>query len=266
MFKKVFFIILAMSLISSSAFINKQTSAVEELTYYAKVQESGKYFYSNPVDNDESKLFILPQTYFVYITDNANELFYVAQYKDKYGYVKKEDVVVMNGSPVTPFASRTFTIKDIDGLTLYPTPNFSNNTPLATIDYLTIVSTYYGDMPGENIPDLNSPWFYCKIVQESQTIYGYVYSDSCYKISSIPANNETFEIVSSPTFESPQVQDASLSEVAMAFIVIGVSLPCILIIYLLIKPTLQKTKTSTSKKTTRKRHGDYFEFDENDLN
>ena len=266
MIKKMCFIVLGLSLFCASFGFFQPANASESISYYAKVEESGVYFYSNPIDEEKNKLFILPQTYFVYLTDEENENFYVAQYKDVYGYVRKQDVVVMNGTPTMPFASRNFTIKDLDGLSLYPSPSFSNNTSLAKIDYLTIVSSYYGDMPGENIPDLNSPWFYCKVVQDDATLFGYVYSDSCYRISTISPNTETFEIVSSPSFDVSQGQEASLSEVAMAFIVIGVSLPCILIIYLLIKPSLQKSKASPSKKKVRKRHGDYFEFDENDLN
>lgn len=266
MLKKLCFMLLSLSILSTSFSFKLFTNASEKISYYAKIEESGIYFYSNPIEQEESKLFILPQSYFVYLTDEANENFYVAQYKDVHGYVRKQDVVVMNGTPTMPYASRNFTIKDLDGLSLYPSPSFTNNTTLAKIDYLTIVSSYYGEMPGENIPDINCPWFYCKVSEDDTTLFGYVYSDSCYKISSISPNTESFEVVSSPIFEISEGQEGSLSEVAMAFIVIGVSLPCILIIYLLIKPSLQKSKIPTPKKKIRKRHGDYFEFDENDLN
>ena len=258
----IFFIVLAFFL----NFYNIQiSSANQKSTFYAKVENDNIYFYSEPIDDQTSKLFILPKSYFVLLTDNANETFYYAQYKDLYGYVKKNEVVPMNGIPQTPYASANFTIMDLDGLAMYATPKFTNNNALTNIEYQTIISTYYGQMYGENIPDLNEPWYYCKYNKDGTDLYGYVYSTFCYKESSIQTNNESFEIITSPIFETSIESDTPLSEVAMAFIVIGVSLPCLLIIYLLIKPSLQKNGI-TPKKKIKKRHGDYFEFDENDLN
>lgn len=241
------------------------TKAQQKQAYYAKIENDQTYFYSDPIDQDSSKLFILPQSYFVYLTDNANEEFYVAQYKELYGYVKKIDVTVMNGSPNTPYASASFTIADPEGLALYANPSFTNSMQLARLEYLSIVSTYYGTMSGENIPDLDNVWYYCRINQDQTDVFGYVYSYFCYKQSQIPTNTETFDIISQPVFELETTSTQPLSEIAMAFIVIGVSLPCLLIIYLLIKPSLQKGKF-TKKRKPKKQHGDYFEFDENDLN
>lgn len=253
-----------LQLVMTSPFLTL-TKAQQRQAFYAKVEDDQTYFYSDPVDQDSSKLFILPQSYFVYLTDDANDEFFVAQYKDLYGYVKKQEVTVMKGTPNTPFASANFTIADPEGLALYASPTFTNSLQLARLEYLTIISTYYGTMPGENVPDLENPWYYCKINQEQTDIFGYVYSYFCYKESSIPTNTESFDVIDSPSFDSTPVSSQPLSEVAMAFIVIGVSLPCLLIIYLLIKPSLQKGKF-TEKRKPKKRHGDYFEFDENDLN
>lgn len=241
------------------------TNAEKKQSYYAKIEGDQTFFYSDPIDQDSSKMFILPQSYFVYLTDIANDDFFKAQYKDLYGFVKKQEVTVMNGSPKTPFASVSFTIANPEGLALYASPSFTNSTQLARVDYLTIISTYYGIMPGENIPDLDNSWYYCKINKDQTDIFGYAYSYFCYKISSIPTNTEIFEIINQPVFESTPSTSQPLSEVAMAFIVIGVSLPCLLIIYLLIKPSMKKNKL-TEKRKTKKRHGDYFEFNENDLN
>ena len=243
----------------------KISNAAQKQTFYAKVEKEESYFYSDPIDQDSSKMFVLPASYFVYLTDQAGDEFFVAQYKDLYGYVKKQDVTVMSGTPNTPFASANFTISNPEGVSLYASPSFSNSSKLARIEYLTIISTYYGSLPGENVPELENEWYYCKINQDENDIFGYVYSYFCYKESTIPTNTETFDVVENPAFEISPTLSQPLSEVAMAFIVIGVSLPCLLIIYLLIKPSLQKGKF-TEKRKPKKRHGDYFEFDENDLN
>ncbi len=258
----ILFIVFSLSFIFSP---QNLSFANQNKTYYAKVEKDNVYFYSNPIDENSSKIFIIPKSYFVYLTNSANDQFFCAQYKDIFGYVKKEDVTVMSGTPQTPYASANFTIYDIDGLALYPTPKFTNNTSLVRIDYLTIVSTFYGEIEGENVPDMSNPWYYCKINENGIDLFGYVYSAFCYKESVIQTNNETFDIVNEPIFNVTNVETENLSEVAMAFIIIGVSLPCILITYLLIKPNLQKSKSQIKKKA-KKRHGDYFEFDENDLN
>ncbi len=240
--------------------------ANQKVTYYAKITNNNTYFYSNPISNDENKLFVIPTSYFVFLTEEANEDFYVAQYKDLYGYVKKEEVSVMDGTPKEPYANVNFTVFDFDGIDLFPSPTFTNNTSLTSIPYLTVVGTYYGEIYGEDIPQMNKPWFYCKYSKNQTNIFGYVYSAFCYEKTNIEQNTETFNIVENPVFTNNFSVDEKLSDVAMAFIIIGVSLPCLVIMYLLIKPTMQKERQPKSKKMFKKHKGDYFEFDENDLN
>lgn len=262
--KHVTFIFLFFILLFNFNFVNL-SFAYQNKAYYAKVEKENVFLYSDPVDQDNFKIFKIPQTYFVYLTKSANEDFYNAQYKDIFGYVKKDEVTVMDGIPQIPYASANFTVYDLDGVSLYPSAKFTNNTALAKIDYLSIVSTYYGEINGENIPDMQHPWYYCKINENGTDIFGYIYSAFCYKESKIQTNTENFNIITTPIFNNVDETTENLSEVAMAFIIIGVSIPCLLITYLLIKPNLQKTKVQRKKKI-KKHHGDYFEFDENDLN
>ncbi len=266
--KKIKFLII-LSIFITTFFLcplHSTSMASQNVAYYGKVMNDNVYFYSNPISNDESKLFAIPKSYFVYITEEANGDFYVAQYKDLYGYVKKEEITVMNGTPTVPFANVNFTVFDFDGLDLFPTANFTNNTSLASIPYLTVIGTYYGEISGENIPNMNKNWYYCKYNKNQTNVYGYVYSAFCYEKSNLELNNESFDIVENPVFTSNFSTEEKLSDVAMAFIIIGVSLPCLIILYLLIKPSFQKDKVAVNKKPAKKRHGDYFEFDENDLN
>lgn len=232
--------------------------------YYAKIQNENAFFYSNPIDNNENMLFKLPNTYFVKLLDEENTNFYYCQYSDQYGYIKKSDVIVMDGTPINPYATSSFRIFSLEGIGLYSSPYFNEENKLAEIPYLTDDLTFYGYKIGEqSIPEKSDVWYYCRL--NTNSLYGYVYSVFCDQLTEIPVNNEYFSIINSPIFgnaDSPK----GLSSVAMTFIIIGVSLPCVIVIYLLVKPTLLKDKVLNNKPKLKKRHGDYYEFDESDLN
>jgi hypothetical protein len=87
----------------------------------------------------------------------------------------------------------------------------------------------------------------------------------CDKLTNIPLNNEKFSTIENPIFADESFEN-KLSETSMAFIVIGVSLPCLVVIYLLLKPTFLKEKILNEiPKSKKSRHKDYYEFDSNDL-
>ena len=249
-----------MCILSFSSF--NATFSKAESSYYAKIMDNNICFYSSPNENSENILFTLPESYFVMLLGEENQDFYLARYDDIDGYVRKSDVIVMDGTPSQPFASSQFRIFALEGMRLYSSPYFNDNNILTSIPYLADDLIYYGNMQGESIPDKSNVWYFC----EYQGTKGYVYSVFCDSLS-IPTNNEIFNVVDSPNFDG-QSPVGSLSPVAMTFIVIGVSIPCIIVIYLLIKPTFAKEKVlnNSPKIPKKKRHGDYYEFDESDLN
>ena len=228
--------------------------------YYAKIMDDSVYLYSQPIDDSGYYLFSIPESYFVLLLDEENDDFYYAKYDDVYGYVKKSEVVAMNGTPSSPFASSQFRIFALEGMGMYSSPYFLDENNLTNIPYLTDDLVYYGEIEGQAIPDKSNIWYYCDYRGEK----GYVYSVFCDSLE-INLNNEYFDVIESPFFEDTT---APLSSVAMTFIIIGVSLPCIVVIYLLIKPTFSKDKVLNNKPKfpKKKRHGDYYEFVESDLN
>lgn len=233
-----------------------------ERQYYAKIMGNNVYFYSQPVENTEARLFAIPESYFVLLLGEENGEFYIARYDDVDGYVLKDEVVVMDGTPSKPYASSSFRIFALEGMGLYSSPYINDLNILANVPYLADELVYYGDINGEAIPDKSNIWYYCKY----NDIFGYVYSVFCDSLQ-VDINNEIFNVVDVPIF-SGQNSPSGLSPVAMTFIVIGVSLPCLVVIYLLIKPSFAKEKVlnNTHKIPKKKRHGDYYEFDESDLN
>jgi len=231
---------------------------------YAKISYSNVFFYSLPKIEEENKLFVLPQTYFVKLLASEDEKFYYAQYDDIFGYIQKEAVTPMKGTPKNPYATSQFRIFYLDGLGLYKKPNMTAEK-LEDIPYLSEELTYYGSLQGQEvIPEKSNQWYYAKY--SSSGNLGYVYSVFCDKLPKIQDNTETFEILSLPIFDET-LPEEKLSPASMTFIIIGVSLPCLIVLYLLVKPSMIKEKLlKTKPKLKAKRNRDYFEFDESDLN
>ena len=239
--------------------------AYADKTYYAKVEEDNVYFYSSPSKSTQSTLFEIPNSYFVLLLGEQNEDFYYAKYKDVYGYVLKNSVSVLDGTPLNPFANITFRVFATQGLGLYFSPYQNENNLVSTVPFLTNNIACYGKIIGEQlIPDKSNEWFYCNY-QADENYYGYVYSVFCDKITDVEYNNERFSIIENPSFTDETIEN-TLSNTSMIFIVIGVSLPSLVVIYLLIKPTFIKEKSLTiNHRPRKKRHADYYEFDESDL-
>ncbi|MBQ8443826.1 MAG: hypothetical protein IJX25_00520 [Clostridia bacterium] len=255
--KTLLFLIFILIFSSSQASIS---IAYADDYYWAKVEGSGTLFYALP--NEQSPLFLIPQSYFVKLTGQEDG-FYIAQYKDLTGYVKKEEVSPMDGTPTTPYFNENFRTFIPSGTGLYALTQMDEQYKILTVPYLYENLVFYGSIPGETaIPDKSDVWHYCKYEEDN---YGYVYSSFCDKLSSPPTNSEIFTKLDDISFSSEE-SVTSLSPTAMAFIIVGVSLPCLIVLYLLMKPNMMKAKLPREKvkyKSSKRR--DYFEFDQSDL-
>ncbi len=242
------------------------SSAREE--YYAKVTEDDIYLYSSPSSLSANQLFEIPKSYFLVIMAEKED-FYYARYNDVYGYVRKSQVSVMDGTPQSPFYSTSFRVFSLGGLPLYSKPS-SQSEMISQVPYLAENLVYYGKVTGEHlVPEKSSTWYFCKFTAEDGNFYqGYLYSVFCDKIEEdIPLNTETFPLITTPLFPTEPTELGGLSNTAKVLIIVGVSVPCAVILYLLIRPTLSHGQLSKEKRSPfkRKRKTDYFEFDESDL-
>lgn len=264
--KKSMSSLLILSLIFCFIFVifsNSNATSRAERKYFAKIEQEDIYFYSEPIDSSDYQLFSIPESYFVLLLNDENQDFYYAQYDDIFGYVKKSEVVAMEGTPSMPYPTLYFRIFALNGMNMYSQPYLQDQYEMAYIPYLTESVVFYGYAYGDSIPDKSNLWYYSKL---SNDTFGYVYSVFCDKLY-ITENNEYFTVVENPNFTA-STNPQGLSSVAMTFIIIGVSLPCVVVIYLLIKPSFAKEKLGkvTEKIPKKKRHGDYYEFDDSDLN
>ncbi len=228
--------------------------------YYARVEEENVGFYSSK--RDASPLFYMEQSYFVQIYGDE-DLYYKAKFKDIDGYVKKEEVKVVEGTPKLSYPQPSMSVYALDGLGLYKSPTLKSSALIETVPYLNTNLTYYGKIEGENVPGKTTLWYYCKFSSLTSSQEGYLYSLFC-DCDTIAPNTEVLNYLTTPPIFSPQGQDGSgLSATAKTFIILSVSLPCAYVLYLLIKPTREALKTKARRPRHRRR--DYFEFDENDL-
>lgn len=210
-------------------------------------------------------MFEIPYSYFVRVEYGVDD-FYKVSFKDISGYVKKSKVTLMNGTPKQPFPNATYKI--FVDFNLYESPTRSSNivTNIGTSSTLT----YYGTKVGEQVSSTNSMWYFSSIVTNGTTQFGYVFSGVTDLLTSISVNNENFDVVSSDVLNSTQQTEFhTLSTGTKIILIIAISIPSLLILYFLIKPSkimqVTKTRKEIKKQAKTKRHGDYFEFDESQL-
>lgn len=251
-------------------------------TYYAQIPKGQEvYLYSTPNSGLNEKMFILPATYFVELLKNANDDFYYARYNDLYGYVLKNEVKPVKNTPTSPFLINiNFRVFVPSGANLRSSPyNNGSLNLIYSIPFLDCNLMYYGQTFGEEaISKKGKVWYYCKYFSGNVTYVGYLYAPLCDDLGQIYENTEIVEYIDEIKFEDDTVPTngdvfKGLSSTATTIIIIAISLPCLLFIYLLFKPTKlveQTTSESTlgshkkrnTKKIRRLKNSDYFEMDD----
>lgn len=231
-------------------------------SFYAKIESGEVYFYSAPLSNSE--VFEIPKSYFVCINADAND-FWQATYKNQTGYVKKEQVSLMNGNPQNPYATSTF--KVFVNFSLYEAPNQTSSIKTNVNPNQSL--TYYGKRTGQALSSVNNVWYYCSLYENGHEVFGYIYSGVVDQLSTIATNYETFTRVEESNLSQNQSNNySSLSTKTKIMLVVAISVPSAMILYFLIKPSRLNSshKRKRSKVLQRKsRHSDYYEFDEHDL-
>lgn len=245
----------------------------EEEIVYAKIKSDNVYFYSQAINNDLYKIFCLPKSYFVILTDNAGDstnLFYKASYMDVSGFIKKNEVYPIIGTPQNPFADNlTFSTFTPNGIELRNSPSNSNSyNVVATVPFSETLN-YYGRITGEQmIPQMGTTWYYCKYIDENSVYFGYLYYEYCYLLSDITENSENFPDYEGELFPQhvdiiPSTDQINLSHELKLIIIICACIPCFIIIYLLFKPTKLIIDNGKHKKKINKvKKGEYYEYDE----
>ena len=120
------------------------------------------------------------------------------------------------------------------------------------------------------IPGKSSTWYYCKYFSGTSTYYGYLYSDLCDKLSTIPQNAEILPKFEGELFAKPPVVEETSSPLSSLTIevkllaITAICLPCLILIYLLFKPTklVADNGTSGKKKIKRLKKSEFYELED----
>ena len=218
-------------------------NALNTPTYFAKIMYEEVYLYKKPIDNDscENIYFTLPKTYYVLLTGNENEMFYQANYLDFCGYVKKESVQAVAGTPNQPYLKNiNFRIYADMSRQLMSEPNISSitSTQIASIPLYARNIKYYGKILGETLIDgRTNIWYFCKYTADKD-YYGYVYSDFCDEIPNpLPMNTENFTFIHNPNFELNVTtsQTIPIKDHSVKIIVFILCIPALIVAFMIIK-------------------------------
>lgn len=229
--------------------------AVNTNNIYAQVMNENVYFFKTPVADTsyDNVFFILPKTYFVILTESANDDFYTAKYSNLDGYVKKNEVQAISGKPSTPFLQNVnFRVYSELSCQLMSKPTL-NSTQITTIPVLTKNIIYIASTKGDTlIEDRTNLWIYCKY---AEGLYGYVYSDFCDGLPNpMPTNSEQVTYIPNPTFSAITKNQALPENDNKIGIIIGIlSIPAIIFVFMI----FQGSKILSKEKTKRQEIKEY---------
>lgn len=243
---------------------------------FAKITKTNIALYSQPSIKNENILFYLEASYYVKLLENEKNGFYKCEYIDQVGYVLASELVFVKGTPTHPFAANiSFRVFSFEGLHMRSTPVRSQGhfNIITTLSFLESNLTYYGKINGEiAVPDKSDVWYFAKYTNplSKEEVSGYVYSVFCDKLATITLNTESLEIIDKPLFEASNPSKpesdkfSSMPKQLQIIIVLGVSLPCLALIYFLFKPTKISLDVGKNKvkKIKKIKNADYYEFEE----
>lgn len=216
---------------------------------FARALNGNVNLYRLSVDdnNIENVLCLIEKTYFVEIvSDNVD--CYKVNYNGISGYIKKNDVALVQNEPTTPFpVNIKMTIASNCNLRSSPTTHPSTNNILSTIYSGETNLTFIGRIFAEEAIDFGgTTWYY--VSHNGQR--GYIYNKYIKSITPIYPNTEETIAVSTNNF----TQVSPLNDSNSIIVIILLFIPCIGILILLYLPR----KTSTRQKAKKSRYIDRY--------
>lgn len=208
---------------------------------YARAEIANVNLYKLSVeDNDINNILCLVEkTYFVeIISDNVDN--YKVSYNGLTGYVKKNDVVLVQNIPTTPFpVNIQITVGNTCNLRSSPTTHPSTHNIITTINAGETNLKFLGRIFAEESIDFGgTTWFYVSYNGEK----GYIYNKYIKNTTPIYPNNEATVLYSKTEF----TQVNPLNEPNSIIIMILLFIPCVIILFILYLP--RKTRIKSHKK------------------
>ncbi len=232
-----FFCFMAVCFTSSTSNI-----ALANTNTWAQVTFKGAYVYKTPEVNNSIKniICVAENTYYVEILSSYNERLYKINYNGTSGYIEKDKVKRVNGTPETPYPNniKLTTYNKNCYLRTTPTKEESNIISIIPSNYngLTFVGTTYGEQIGDFDDNI---WYYVEYLGTK----GYIYNEYVSSINTIFPNTEQLSFANTDY----DVVINPLSDGTTTLVIVLLSLPTFAILFLLYK----KTKPRKAKLTNQ---------------
>lgn len=195
----------------------------------------------------DNVICIVEKTYFVeIISETAND--YKVNYNGITGFVKKNDVVLVSGTPTTPFpVGINLVLGSNCNLRKTPTTKSSTSNVISTLNKNENSITFIGRVFSDEVIDFGgNTWYY--VISNGEK--GYIYNQYLKSASPIYPNTEELSVYKSNEFTSIN----PISEPSSIFIITLLFIPCVailIILYLPIRKFNRKTNITTSKEIER---------------
>ncbi len=213
----------------------EHTRVYAQSTYARIMTESNLYRYAESNDTIENVICILEKTYFVEIISDNNNM-YKVKYNGVSGYVKKNDVQIINEIPNTPYPSGILiTIGTDCNLRSTPTTKSNKSNVISTIYKNETNISYIGRIFAEETIDFGgTTWYYINYNGN----YGYIYNKYVSHITPTYANTEKI------TYKSDNIShiENPMTHLPSVIIILIMLMPCVLILLILYWPRHRVTK------------------------
>lgn len=209
------------------------TTQVENKNLFGKIISNNANLLKTPtkLEDSTSTFFLLEESYFVKVINEINDDYYYVSYKDLTGYVKKDNILIVNEQIENPYLENiTFNIsKDCF---LYTLPiNNPKNQILKLNKNKTI--TYYGKIFADEIAQNSGDvWYFVGLETENGKVFGYVHSSFTFNLSPIlPCKEISTEYIS--TTNPTNLLNLNLK--TQSILIIIISLPTLFLLIILLK-------------------------------
>lgn len=231
-----------------------KTSAKLTTFVYARVEQSNVYLYKSTNPLPQNAYFEVPESYFVLLLSNFNQIFYKAQYRDVVGYILKDEVSPVSEIPITPYLTDiSFYAFTTDGTSIMNSPFNDFQSTLTTIEKYENVD-YYGQIIGyEKTQGRGNIWYYGKT---KQGVSGYMYSGLCEINQIIPTNTETVTKLDNPFGDNNDDYLYNLVDQSTGLkilLITLITLPSIFLLWLIFRPIKTPIKENQIKVTKSER-------------
>ncbi|MBQ9782133.1 MAG: hypothetical protein IJW26_03010 [Clostridia bacterium] len=212
---------------------NVPTNAYASSNEYMRVLKNDVYLYQD--DTFQTKLFIIPYGYFVYLIEEYGDYCKVSYGSNAdncpviLGYMKLDELTPYNNIPIKPYSVFTITCSQSDIMfndydKLNPYFNLPKNSTL----------TYFGEYVNENNESMLYVYYNSKL--------GYVDKNSIksFTVPVSPDKIETPSIDEEIVAPNDNNNEFLKNESLQIIIIVGISIISISVVYFLFKPTKNK--------------------------